>query len=140
MTSKKIVCLAASIVPYALYSIVRNLGPDRLCDFGLCKTFFIKYVLNLPQPLLALAVVSIIVFFFRDEIFYSWFKFAAWWVPLTIFLIIVFAPSGGSIGAVSYSMQETVSSLFPIIFIVASFGIVIWKWSLIRKKSGGKER
>ena len=83
-------------------------------------------------PFIGAFIFSLITYFMREEIYRAWFKFARWWIPLSIVLIFILP---------EYSHDW----LFPIekgagvfvtsaLFVLISAVIIIWKyWRLSRR-------
>jgi len=71
-------------------------------------------------------IVSIILFFVKEEVIKSWLSFVKWWLPLSA--IIVAFSSAEENWMVPYpSIRTMVLFLSLIIFLIASISIVIWK-------------
>ncbi len=75
---------------------------------------------------LSLIFVSIILFFFIDDVFLKWLRFSIVWLVLATILILL-APEyqGGWLGI--GPEKESVSILMSILFVILSFGKIIWE-------------
>lgn len=92
---------------------------------------------NVGQPMmtfsLALFVISMILIFTREVIFYIWLKFfASWFVPLSVFLIAMMPVDGGSSFFPGPDKESTTWTL-GIIFLIISLVIIIVKLTRLRK-------
>lgn len=74
---------------------------------------------------------SVIVYFLRDEIFYSWLKFIAWWLPLGSLMAFITSDDSGIIG-------NLFSSQFFAFTIISMSGCVfaLKSWELHRTDLG----
>lgn len=83
----------------------------------------------------AVLFLSLVTYFLRGEIFWSWISFAKWWVPLTIVLTILTPETTGS-AFVPFFARSEVAIGMSALFLVISLVIIIWKsWTLHSKKA-----
>ncbi len=84
-----------------------------------CELFIFSFL-----PLLLFMPFSVILYFFRDEVFDAWWHFARWFVPVIIVVTFLLEGGGGGGlgigGAISGAFNVLVISIFYIIFIVTS--------------------
>ncbi len=82
--------------------------------------------------LLSVFFLSVAAYKLPDDIYAPWFKFARWWVPLSMFLILISPQYSTNFmdpiekGSVAFAMSA--------IFLVASIGIIVVKYFATRKK------
>lgn len=50
---------------------------------------YCAYISVVFFPVVMLAPLSLLALFLRDEVFRAWVRFAKWWVPLSMFLILI---------------------------------------------------
>jgi hypothetical protein len=82
-------------------------------------------------PVLPLFLLSLITYKLRDEVFIRWMKFARWWVPMTMFFILI-AP--GVSGGLAPLDKGRVGFFFSLLFLVISLVLIAWKWFVLRGK------
>ena len=74
-----------------------------------------------------IVLVSLILFFLKDEIFNSWLKFTKWYLPIAIILIVIFPSHAGFLSP----DRETITWLSAALFLIISLLIIGWKsWRL----------
>lgn len=133
LTKRKIL-LALGLLTALLFMIDR-VGRVRLCggDFfhGFCASTYFLFI-DSAIFIIPAFVYCLIVYKMRDEIFWSWAKFAAWFVPISI--VITSTASTSSNSYVFQSDQEVFTLLLVPSFIVISLSIIIWKWYSLRGK------
>ena len=71
------------------------IGNYSLCDFltsagsaSGCPAY-LGSIETALLPLIPLFALYVVTFFVRDEIYQSWFRFARWWIPLSMLLIFI---------------------------------------------------
>ena len=79
----------------ALVGLMLSFALTSLRSLGVSYFFYKIFVEPLFFFSSSIFVVSIFLFFTRDEVFSAWLKFAKWWIPLTV-LLIVLSPTDGS--------------------------------------------
>lgn len=114
----------------ALVGIVIAYLLDYGRKFGISREVY-KFV---AEPLfnisLSLFIISAITIFLRDQIFYSWLKFAYWWLPVTVLLVLIVPTSDGSLLPIT---KEIVSLWMSGLFVFISLVIMIKKTFDLRK-------
>lgn len=103
--------------------------------FGISREIY-KFV---AEPLfnlsLSLLIISAIIIFVRDQIFYSWLKFAYWWLSITILLVLIVPTNDGSLLPIT---KEIVSLWMSGLFIFISLVIIVIKSLKLRKTDTSK--
>ena len=137
MVSKKLGLIlsgGASIV-LLLWDLIGNY---QLCDAisssgsaGKCPAT-LSSVETILLPVIPLFLVYIVVAFARIEVYESWFRFARWWIPLSMILIFISPeyPQGIYDPVQKGSVALVMSALFALI----SIAIIIWKYFATRSK------
>ncbi len=133
LTKRNILLALGSLT--ALLLLIDRVGRVRLCggDFfhGFCANAYFLFI-DSAIFIIPTFVFCLIVYKMRDEIFWSWAKFAAWFVPVSILIISSASASGNSY--VFQSDQEVLTMLLVPSFIIISLGIILWKWHSLRGK------
>lgn len=74
--------------------------PIALAWFYLADAFFWDVTFSILQPLYIYSIVTLplaaILIFVKKKVFNSWFKFALWWIPLSVFVIAMMPVTSGS--------------------------------------------
>lgn len=122
-----------------------HIGNVKLCGMDTFGHWFFVEVLNrsclnilwnietaLLFPSLSLALLSLITYKCRDEIFTTWVSFAKWWVPLSMLAILI-APEEIT-GSISVPIKWPLAVFCSVAFFVISLIIIGWKWFSLRKK------
>ena len=84
---------------------------------------------------LPLFILSLITYWMREEVFRAWLRFAYWWIPLTMVLVLMTRDSSGGFGIPSIVTRESVSMIFSALFLIISLILIAYKSFAIRKKS-----
>ncbi len=74
----------------------------------------------------SLFVVSLIVYFVREEIFHSWIKFTYYWILISIFLVLIIPGGGGNGAFPSLIDAESISILMSGLYFIISLILVFW--------------
>ena len=121
-----------------LLSIILNyIGLSNICfkDYSCLDTLslLISFIILLVGPF---AIISIIIFFFRKEVFFKWFYFSLVWIPFYLFLVFISPADNGHGGYVlpTPSTRETVTLIGPIIYTILSLLIILFKSIQLHKK------
>jgi len=116
------------------FFVLDLIGTDKLCggrQYTECMqsahSFLIIFV-----PILPTFVFSLITYWMRAEVYTTWFRFARWWVPLSM-LAIFLAPEYSS-NFLSPVEKGTVALFFSALFVIASLIIIVSKWYRLRSK------
>jgi len=112
-----------------------------LCVLGISTDYFnlAHYTTADFVSTLSLAVLPIllILFFLRDEIFLAWLKFAWWYLPITL-LLVIFSPNHNGGFLPSPITKELASLWLGGLFVIISLVLIVYKhFSLPR---GGREK
>ncbi len=84
-------------------------------------------------PILPIALLSLITYKMRDEVFNAWMKFAIWFVPLTMFLTFITPDSSGSLGLPAFG-KGVVAFLLTALFTIISILIILVRFFTSRKQ------
>jgi hypothetical protein len=109
------------------------------CEIGMGQGTTIAYCEKVSVnllPLIATLPLAGLFFFLRDEVFSPWVKLAKWWVPISMFLILVIPgdSSGGGWG-IDIPPLDAVFALYSSgLFLVISLILIIWKSIQLRKR------
>lgn len=123
-----IISIVGILVGYYFSSPIKH----DICQKTLC-TKIIGGDVGIPLFLFSIALFFIffIFLFIKEEVFNYWKKFAKLFLPVAIILIIITPTQyGGFVGIDKEMATWGLASLFLII----SFGIIIWKSIQMRKK------
>jgi len=71
-------------------------------------------------------VFSSITYFLRGEVFQKWFRFSAWWIPMSLFFTLITQESGGGFAGWGWGKQDT-ALVFLFLYSVISLILVIYK-------------
>lgn len=124
--TKKNILLSSFIIVITLL-ISNYIGNVRLCagEYNCIDLLFTIEIIFLP--IFPLFFFSLITYFMREEIFRPWIRFAMWWVPISMFLILITPNNnGGGFGPqLSFGGGDT-AVLASGIFVLISLAIVIY--------------
>lgn len=102
------------------------------------SVFFDDIVFSVLEPLfnisLSVVMASFFLFFTRNEVFASWFKFAKWWLPLSLILIILSPTDGSSAFFPALFSKELTSMWMGGLFVVISLLLIGVKSLQLREK------
>lgn len=114
--------------------------------FGICQR---KYLFNniqgcldstisgIGEPLLIFSILLVVILsillFLNKNIFKSWLRFAAWWIPLSIILIVITPETSNSWMPLYFIGKGTVTVLMAGIFSIISLILIAWKTFAARK-------
>lgn len=131
MSYKKIIASLAFVsLLGALFGVFVICQPDQN---GICMGQYYNSAFSVWGGSLAVFVVSVLLFFVREEAFNTWKTFAYWWIPLSIFLIFL-APSQGR-GLISID-RELVTWWMSGLFLFLSLILIAWKSWRLRGNNG----
>lgn len=102
-----------------------SIGNYRLCgadSWGGCVDTLASVEILL-FPILSLFVATVLISWVRAQVYASWFRFARWWVPLSMLLIAVAPPHSGNI--LDPVEKGSVALVSSVLFLVISLGIII---------------
>ncbi len=106
-------------------------GYSRNCLFS---NFFEKFIGESFFDLsLSLFIVSVIIFFVRNEVFKKWVRVMRWWFPISIVLLSII-PSRGHGFLPPLISKEEVSLFVGVLFVFSSFIIFIKESKRLQKK------
>ncbi len=109
-------------------------------EFGFCKETYTfgdrigcldKVVPMLGEIIILLTIptflLSLITYWMHEKVFRAWLRFAYWWIPLTIVLVLMTHDSSGGFGISDIVTREAVSMIFSALFLLISLVLIIWK-------------
>src|SRR3989344_5028266 len=82
----------------------------------------IAQVISIFLPVFLLASIT---YFMREEVYRTWFRFARWWVPLSVFVTLVTPTTHDWLYPLA--SKAGVAFLTVISFFIISFIIIAWK-------------
>ena len=128
LVTKKNITLFA-LASFILSVAIRYFVANDYCDpyWDACLRF-----VDILMPFYVVSIPMFVLFFLRDEIFRSWLKFIAWWLPLGSLLSII--ASGNSSGFIG-NLFPTQFFTFTIV-VMSIFLFVIKTWELRRADRG----
>ena len=129
---KKEILLGSWLVAIVLL-LISKVGTFSLCDGNYSCAHALANILRSLIPLLALAPLSLIFYFLRDEVFKAWVKFALWWIPLSIVLSYL-TPENNELFPTGPGVTAYILSA---LFVLISLIIVLVKSLSLRKQGGG---
>ena len=103
-------------------------GTDKLCggaQYTECMqtlhSFFVIII-----PIIPTFFFSLLTYWMREEIYRSWFRFARWWIPLSMVLIFL-APEYS--GDWMYPIEKgTVAFFTSLVFVIVSIIVIIVRY------------
>lgn len=138
MISKKNV-LVISTIGSLIFFVWDYIGNSSLCNFlfaegrlGSCP-FTLASLEVLLIPFIPLLILSLITFKMREEVYHAWFRFARWWVPLSI--VLIFISPEYSADQMFRIEKGSVALLTSVIFIIVSVILIVWKYFAMRGKN-----
>ena len=126
MLTKKIVSLVSGIISLTLFTLDR-IGTDKLCggnQYTSCMQSVHSYFV-IFFPIFVVFLFALITYWMREEIYQAWFRFARWWIPLSILLIFL-APEYSS-NILSSVEKGSVAIAMSAIFVIVSIFIIAVK-------------
>lgn len=106
--------------------------------FGVSYSFYKIFV----EPLFFLSgslfFVAVLFFFTRDQVFSAWLKFAKWWLPLSLMLIILSPTDGSSAFFPALFSKELTSMWMSSLFVAISLFIITYKYFTLKKSGAGE--
>lgn len=122
---------------FAVIMLNQCTSPDGLLVDMKCYDFLDKRVEPLFWGFLPLLAVSLILLFFRREVFMAWAKFAAVAFPLILAILLYTynnGPTPGGFGLAGLISDEMLATVFlPALFFIISLAIIIYKQLKLRK-------
>jgi hypothetical protein len=132
MITKKNLLLISGVVTAALF-LSNWIGTFKLCggiEYGQCMDITYAAIINFV-PVIGVFVISLVTFWMSDQIYRTWFKFARWSVPLSMFLILITPEYGG--GLFNPIQKGSVAFALTILFFVISLIIILIKFIRLRR-------
>jgi hypothetical protein len=78
-------------------------------------------------------ILSVIIYFLREEIFLSWWKFVKYYLPIAFFLILGFSSGGGGSFSMGNDMEAMIFFTAGLYFII-SLVLIIYKSIKLREE------
>ncbi|GEM_PF-690816 len=131
MTKKNILIVSLG---YPLY-VGLVLFTDKICKFSWCDigaNALIDFLLIIFFPMLPVFIFSLITYKMRDEVFEAWRNFSYWWIPLSIFLILI-TPESNSV-IMSWG-KEIPAIGMSLLYMGISIGVILGKGFKLRRWS-----
>lgn len=128
--------LLSGLLIFFLASILLNFcGSYRY----LCKDIysFLAYAF-LPLPFVY--ILSLITYFMREEIFYAWWNFARWWVPVIIVttLLLNNAKGGGGYLGMGQDFTMFILGILYTVLVVVSLFKIMWGYARMKDRVNGE--
>ena len=112
-------------------ALSRQIGFCPPYSYSICAAASDRFAEAL-LPVVPLFIFSLITYWPRNEIYESWFRFARWWIPLSMLAILI-APEYSSDWM--YSIEKgTVAFATSALFALVSLIIIIARWASLREK------
>ncbi|MDO8576439.1 MAG: hypothetical protein Q7R90_03930 [bacterium] len=99
-------------------------------SYSYCLNFFDQFT-EILLPVFGLFLLSPITYWMREDVYETWFRFARWALPLSMFLIFITPEYGG--GLVNPIQKGSVSFLLTILFFIISLVIIVSKFVRFRR-------
>lgn len=133
LTKKKVfwTSLVGGFIFIFLLSFVLNDSCGLYKD--LCRSFY-DNTANFLFLFPIILIFSLITYFLREEVFQAWMHFAKWWIPLSIFFVLIMPDGQGGGYMPSLIDKQTIAFLMSSIFILVSIIKIISKSIELRKK------
>jgi len=134
LVTKKNVLWISGFVTVVLF-ILDQIGTFRLCgsvEYGRCMDTLYD-VLIVFLPTLPLFLFSLITYWMQDEIYRAWFRFARWWIPLSMLLIFLAPDYSGD--WLFPTDKGRIAFLVSLLFVVISIVLIAYRFYTMRKKS-----
>ena len=92
---------------------------ESICN-DWCADFFWFLV-----PVVFIFPFSVVTYFLKDQIFHSWIKFTYYWIPISMFLVLIIPGGGGRGSFPSLIDAESISIIMSGLYLIISLIIVI---------------
>lgn len=130
--------LIVSGVGVLVLLIWNYIGNYRICDIvsgngsaGECP-FFLTGIAMIFFPIFPLFFFSLLTYKMRQESYETWFRFARWWIPLSMILVLL-APEYSNDWMFPIT-KGSVAFITSILFTPISLILITWKWFTLRGK------
>lgn len=145
LTKKKVLWISSIGVGFKLALMFFGLSPlfswcyDRLwCQYNFIDgiLYFIPYL----TIFLPLFFFSLVTYWMREGVYQSWFRFARWWIPLSMLLILIMPSDtgGGGFGPQLSLGKGDVALATSFLFALISVTLIAYKFFTLRKDGAGK--
>ena len=133
LTKKKVFWISSLYVIYFCLLLLVSWQCDvKWCQIRDDDTFGLA--IYIFAPLAPVFLFSLVTYFLREEVFQVWMRFAKWWIPLSIFFVLIMPDGQGGGYMPSLIDKQTIAFLMSSIFILVSLTKIISKSIELRKK------
>lgn len=113
------------LVVLIIATFSKEIGLCPAYDYSICQDIS-NQIAEILFPLIPIVLLSLITYWTRDSVYQAWFRFARWWVPLSMLLILITPEYGGGLfNPIEKGSVAFVSSAF---FFLISLVIIAWKY------------
>jgi hypothetical protein len=109
-------------------------GVGDCYDMLWCRDYFYP-VLSYLLPVHVIFLFSLITYKMHDEVFFAWRNFSYWWIPLSIFLVLI-TPEGNSV-IMSWG-KEIPAVGMSVLYVLISSILIAYKFFALKKDTVGK--
>lgn len=107
------------IAHWCVYSIGTCYGSLVQQSFDLLTPIYLFSLVTLP--------LTVVLFFVPSSVFKSWLKFAVWWVPLSVPVIVAASEPGSAMMPIYSFIQKDAVFLMSSLFVMVSVGMIVGK-------------
>jgi hypothetical protein len=133
LMTKKIL-LSSSGILVILFLVLDYVGTARLCGIANRDCMHSLHdFFGIFLPIFPLFFFSLVTYWMREEVYQAWFRFARWWIPLSMFCILLTPTDYGGSGIGMSLGKPDVAFLSSTVFIIVSIGIIVWSSMKARK-------
>lgn len=130
------VLLALATVGFRHFS-VWCISPENFCYRTTIDQTFLYTVNPIYFFAVAFLPIAVILIFVSRQIFQSWSRLAMWFVPLSLFVILVTPVTSNSWMPLFFISREEISWYLGILFSIISLILVIYKYFSLRRSPLG---
>lgn len=109
----------------------KEIGICAAYSYSLCLDFSNQFA-EILMPFFALLLLSLITYRMREEVYRAWFRFARWYVPIAMLLILITPEYGG--GLFNPVQKGSVSFVLTALFFIISLLLIAIQY--FRSKKG----
>ena len=134
MLLKRSILLVSGLITTTFF-VISTFGLDKYCPtlgekcFLMVNFFFTNFLWVIP-----VFVLSLIMYFMRNEVFYAWLKFACVWIVLSMILVFIASENDGN-GMLQISSKAFALVSTNFLFVVISLIIIAVKQFFPRQES-----
>ena len=126
MTKKKVLLISVTYIAYFFLLLLISWQ----CYSGWCQVRddnTLGFILFVFSPLAPVFLFSLITYPLREETFRSWLRFAKWWVPMSMLLVLITPDGQGGGYMPSLIDKQVVAFLTSVVFIIISTVIIVYR-------------